>query len=251
MSRLSRYQLEVLEAMGIDAWEPRGNDARGEEASPARAADAPGPETPPEAAPPEAGATTVTTPDDVGAMDWAALERAVIDCRRCPLHETRNRAVFGVGDRQARLLVIGEAPGADEDRQGEPFVGRAGQLLDRMLRAIDLGRERVYITNILKSRPPRNRDPNAEEVAACEPYLRRQIELIEPAVILALGRVSAQNLLRTDAPLGRLRGSWHAYGPRETPLRVSYHPAYLLRKPVEKRKAWADLRVIREALALE
>jgi len=185
------------------------------------------------------------------APDWESLREQVMQCTRCALHRARTQGVFGVGSEHARLLIVGEAPGAEEDRRGEPFVGRAGQLLDAMLRAIDLDRQSVYITNILKSRPPDNRDPRPEEIAACEPYLRRQIELLAPALIVAVGRVAAQNLLRTDRPLGRLRGEWHRYGPRETPLLATYHPAYLLRNPADKRKAWQDLKVVRRALDRE
>ena len=161
---------------------------------------------------------------------WEQLADEVARCTRCELHRTRTRPVLGVGDRQAQWLVVGEAPGAEEDRQGEPFVGRAGQLLDAMLRAIGLVRGRnVYIANILKSRPPGNRDPKPEEVAACLPYLERQIELLRPKIILAVGRIAAQNLLGTEAPLGRLRGQVHRFGA--TPVVVTYHPAYLLRTP--------------------
>ena len=147
-------------------------------------------------------------------------------------------------------MVIGEAPGAEEDRRGEPFVGRAGQLLDAMLRSIRLSRDsNVYIANILKSRPPGNRDPRPEEVAACLPYLMRQIELVRPKLLLALGRIAAQNLLSSDAPLARLRGRVHHFGERNTPLVVTYHPAYLLRSPADKRKAWEDLKFARSVMA--
>jgi DNA polymerase len=143
-------------------------------------------------------------------------------------------------------MVIGEAPGAEEDRKGEPFVGRAGQLLDAMLRAIGLDRgTNVYIANVLKSRPPGNRDPKPEEVAACLPYLMRQIALLQPRLMLAVGRIAAQNLLSTDMPLGRLRGKVHHFGELNTPLIVTYHPAYLLRTPADKRKAWEDLKFAR------
>jgi DNA polymerase len=143
-------------------------------------------------------------------------------------------------------MVIGEAPGAEEDRRGEPFVGRAGQLLDAMLRAIGLSRaQNVYIANVLKSRPPNNRDPSPEEVAACLPYLRRQIELIRPRLLLAVGRIAAQNLLGTEESLSRLRGRVHQFGELNTPLVVTYHPAYLLRNPADKRKAWEDLKFAR------
>jgi DNA polymerase len=138
-------------------------------------------------------------------------------------------------------LFIGEAPGADEDRQGEPFVGRAGQLLNNMLRAIDLSREQVYIANILKCRPPKNRDPKPEEAHTCEPYLKRQVDLLRPKVIIALGRTAAQNLLNTDTPIGRMRGKKYMYADTSIPVLVTYHPAYLLRSPGEKRKAWQDL----------
>jgi uracil-DNA glycosylase family 4 len=191
---------------------------------------------------------------DVGVLDWNSLAATVRSCQRCPLHQTRTQAVFGVGNRSAQWLVIGEAPGADEDRQGEPFVGRAGQLLNSMLKAMGLAREQVYIANILKSRPPNNRDPRPEEVRECIPYLYRQIELINPRLILCVGRIAAQTLLATDTPIGKLRGKLHHLAPmhsgrhsgvhpagRPRPMIVTYHPAYLLRSPAEKRKAWGDL----------
>ncbi|MCL4315701.1 MAG: uracil-DNA glycosylase, partial [Gammaproteobacteria bacterium] len=182
---------------------------------------------------------------DVAAMDWETLERTVLGCTRCALHLSRTQAVFGVGNHNAQWMVIGEAPGADEDRQGEPFVGRAGQLLNSMLKAIGLAREEVHITNIVRCRPPGNRDPLPEEAATCEPYLKRQIELIKPRIILALGRIAAQNLLKTDIKIGALRGKRHVYPGTEIPLVVTYHPAYLLRSPLEKRKAWDDLQLAR------
>lgn len=190
------------------------------------------------AGPPDAPAAA-----DPTALGWEALAAAVHGCRRCELCESRTQAVFGVGDRQARLMIVGEAPGAEEDRQGEPFVGRAGRLLNAMLRAVGLDRERVFIANILKCRPPRNRDPQPAEVAQCMPYLRRQIELISPALILCVGRIAAQNLLATDTPIGRLRGSLHRL-ETGVPVIVTYHPAYLLRSPGEKRKAWEDLKLV-------
>jgi DNA polymerase len=177
---------------------------------------------------------------------WESLRSEVLACTRCALHASRTQGVFGVGNREAQWLVVGEAPGAEEDRRGEPFVGRAGHLLDAMLKAIGLSRGRnVYIANVLKSRPPGNRDPKPEEVAACLPYLMRQIELLKPRVMLAVGRIAAQNLLATDAPLGRLRGKVHHFGELNTPLIVTYHPAYLLRTPGDKRKAWEDLKFAR------
>jgi uracil-DNA glycosylase family 4 len=178
--------------------------------------------------------------DGVTQAGWDELERAVKGCTLCPLHKTRTQGVFGVGNRNAQWMVIGEAPGADEDRQGEPFVGRAGQLLNAMLKAIGLKREQVFIANILKSRPPNNRDPKPEEVQACIPYLFRQIELVNPRLILCVGRIAAQTLLETDTPIGKLRGQLHRIAGNR-PMVVTYHPAYLLRSPGEKRKSWADL----------
>ena len=182
---------------------------------------------------------------------WAELEREVAACRNCRLHSTRTQTVFGVGNRQAQWLIVGEAPGADEDRQGEPFVGRAGQLLNEMLLAVGLQRNEVYIANILKCRPPENRDPRPDETTACKPYLQRQIGLIRPRLIVAVGRIAAQNLLGDESPPGRLRGRVHHYGSDATPVVVTYHPAYLLRSPAQKSKAWEDLclarRIAREA----
>ena len=177
-----------------------------------------------------------------GGLDWEALEATVRECRRCGLCGTRTQAVFGVGDRSARLMVVGEAPGADEDRQGEPFVGRAGQLLNSMLRAAGFARREVYIANILKCRPPNNRDPQPAEVEQCLPYLTRQIELVDPGLVLCVGRIAAQNLLGTDVTIGRLRGAVHRLTTGR-PVVVTYHPAYLLRSPGEKRKVWEDLKL--------
>jgi uracil-DNA glycosylase family 4 len=183
---------------------------------------------------------TAPTPQSADQPGWAELERAVKTCTLCPLHKTRTQGVFGVGNRSAQWMVIGEAPGADEDRQGEPFVGRAGQLLNSMLKAIGLKREQVFIANILKSRPPNNRDPKPEEVQACIPYLFRQIELVNPKLILCVGSIAAQTLLETDTTIGKLRGQLHRIAGNR-PMVVTYHPAYLLRSPGEKRKSWADL----------
>lgn len=183
-------------------------------------------------------------------MDWAALQLAVAGCQACGLCNSRKNTVFGVGDTQARWLVVGEAPGENEDLQGEPFVGTAGELLDNMLKAVGLNRngtgaQGVYIANVLKCRPPANRNPQPEKVAQCEPYLRRQVELLQPQIILALGRFAAQSLLQAtvpevaSTPLGKLRGQVYRY--QGVPVIVSYHPAYLLRTPQDKAKAWADL----------
>ncbi len=184
---------------------------------------------------------------EVDSRAWAELETAVRGCTKCSLHATRTQTVFGVGHRQARWMFIGEAPGADEDRQGEPFVGRAGQLLNAILFAIGLKREEVYIANVLKCRPPGNRDPQPEEIGQCEPYLLRQIELIRPRLIVALGRHAAHSLLKTEVPLGKLRGQRLSY--HGTPLIVTYHPAYLLRNPADKRKVWDDLCLARKVMA--
>ena len=176
---------------------------------------------------------------DPANMDWQALRACVAECQRCELHSTRTQTVFGVGNLAADWLVIGEAPGAEEDRRGEPFVGRAGQLLDAMLAAVGRSRESVFIANVLKCRPPNNRDPRAEEADACRPYLARQIELLAPKLILAVGRIAAQQLLEVNTPIGKLRGRVHeAMG---VPLVVTYHPAYLLRSPADKARAWEDL----------
>ena len=178
-----------------------------------------------------------------------AIDAQVRDCRKCELHRTRTRTVFGVGRPDAACMFIGEAPGAEEDARGEPFVGRAGKLLDAMLAAIGLERSDVYIANIVKCRPPRNRDPHADEIVACSGYLRRQIEAVSPRLLVATGRVAAQSLLSTTKPIGQLRGRTYRYGEDRLPVLVMYHPAYFLRSPLEKRKAWEDLVRLRSMLA--
>ncbi|MDJ0812583.1 MAG: uracil-DNA glycosylase [Woeseiaceae bacterium] len=216
-----------LDALGIDVWVPRDE--------------------------PEPEAAAVEERDEAAApvasegLAWPALRDAVSGCTRCALHETRTQTVFGVGNENADWMIIGEAPGAEEDRRGEPFVGRAGKLLDEMLRAVGQGREKVFIANILKCRPPNNRDPKPEESSQCRGYLERQIELVQPRIILAVGRIAAQLLLDTDTPVGRLRGKAHQLGT--TPLVVTYHPAYLLRSPSQKRKSWDDLCLARRVAA--
>lgn len=188
----------------------------------------------------------------VADSDWDTLRAEVAACRACGLCDTRTQTVFGVGNRQADLMIIGEAPGVDEDRAGEPFVGRAGRLLNLMLAAIGLRRDQVYIANILKCHPPGNRDPSPEEALRCEPFLLHQIELVRPRLVLSVGRISAQNLLRTGTSVGRLRGQWFALGPDKTPLAVTYHPAYLLRSPDQKGLVWQDLqRVARKLRELQ
>ncbi|KNH10399.1 Uracil-DNA glycosylase, family 4 [Candidatus Burkholderia brachyanthoides] len=179
-------------------------------------------------------------------LDWDALAARVSDCQRCRLCERRTNTVFGVGDREADWMLIGEAPGEKEDKQGEPFVGQAGKLLDNMLRALSLSREaNVYIANVIKCRPPSNRNPEFDEVARCEPYLQRQVALVKPKVIVALGRFAAQSLLKTEASIASMRGRVHAY--QGVPVVVTYHPAYLLRSLPDKAKAWADLCLARGA----
>lgn len=186
-------------------------------------------------------ASAMKTQSPLSSCNWEELQARVASCTACALHQTRTQTVFGTGDRCAEWMVIGEAPGEQEDLQGEPFVGRAGLLLNEMLRAIGLDRERVFIANILKCRPPKNRDPQVDEASACEGYLKKQLALVKPRIILAVGRVAAQNLLKTTTPIGKLRGIVHDY--QSVPLVVTYHPAYLLRSPLEKRRAFDDLRL--------
>lgn len=235
--------------MGIEQWQCRYPG------KPAAAPDRLDPVTPltPERAPAPADqpAEEAAVRSVSAEAGWAELEAAVPACTACELHRSRRNTVFGVGSRHADWMVIGEAPGADEDRLGMPFVGRAGKLLDKILVAIGLRREQVFITNILKCRPPGNRDPKPEEAASCRAFLDHQIALVRPKIILAVGRVSAQCLLKRDVPVGRLRGTVHRFGPDGVPLVVTYHPAYLLRRPEEKRKVWDDLKLARAALVRE
>ena len=268
MANLSSRQHEYLKAMGIDVWLPKDGGGAEENQTPVledtppvssqtkginppqENQNLPGTEEMADTMEPNPAATVEAKTkealpeplvNDVSNLDWTALQERVKQCQLCELHSSRTQTVFGVGNQEADWLIIGEAPGADEDRKGEPFVGRAGQLLNAMLQAIGLNRQQVYIANILKCRPPNNRDPKPEEAACCAPYLQRQIELIQPKVILALGRIAAQRLLQTNSALGRLRGKVHHLDTLSTPVIVTYHPAYLLRSPLEKRKAWEDL----------
>lgn len=213
MNHPEHQRRAYLQAMGIDVWL---------EQSDAESVDA-----------------IETNHNDVGELDWFELRERVSNCRKCELCNSRTQTVFGVGRQNADWLIIGEAPGAEEDRRGEPFVGRAGKLLNEMLRAIGLSRESVFIANTLKCRPPNNRDPKADEAAACRDYLDRQIALVQPKVILAVGKIAAQNMLGCDDPVGRMRGRQHDVNG--IPLVVTYHPAYLLRSPLQKRKSWDDL----------
>jgi len=250
--RWSERQVAMLQEMGIRVWDA---PAQGDEVAVAD----PAPAAAPAAAPsPAIAPTTEPTvaplrgprPSGVATMDWPALRDAVAGCTACKLCSGRTQTVFGVGNPQAHWMVVGEAPGEQEDRQGEPFVGKSGQLLDSMLRALGLTRgeadpaRQVFIANTLKCRPPGNRNPQPEELAQCEHFLIRQIELVKPRMILAMGRFAVQSLLRSSEPVGRLRGKVHQY--QGVPLVVTYHPAYLLRNPEDKARAWDDL-----CLALE
>lgn len=248
-----------LKALGVDVWVARGAAEVEVEAEPAPAAvqvvaATPAAATPRPAARPKPLAREVllpvaetpspAPPIEVPA-DWAGLRALVKDCTRCKLCETRTQTVFGVGSETAALMVVGEGPGADEDARGEPFVGKAGKLLDEMLAAIGrTRRENTFIANVVKCRPPGNRDPEKDEAEACRPYLEGQIKLVKPKLIVALGRIAAQRLLATDESLSKLRGPLHAYGPERTPLFITYHPAYLLRSPREKAKSWEDLKKV-------
>ena len=226
---------QYLKALGITQWQDRRSgpevDKEGATRSQDRSVIEPSP-----------------TQDCSTTFDQLAVEAAM--CTRCTLHETRNRVVFGSGNVNASWLFVGEAPGREEDRVGEAFVGRAGQLLNSMLFALGLNREDAYIANVLKCRPPDNRDPAGEEVAACESFLHRQVELVQPLMIMALGRFAAQSLLKTTESIGQLRGRMHHYEPFRIPLIVTYHPAYLLRSPLAKRKVWLDLLLARRSLIL-
>jgi DNA polymerase len=204
-----------------------------------------------EPAPPFAGDPSapihapISARSDIATLDWDALAARVASCTDCRLCERRTNTVFGVGDRAAEWMLIGEAPGENEDRQGEPFVGQAGKLLDNMLRALSLARgENVYIANVIKCRPPGNRNPEPDEVARCEPYLQRQVQLVKPKIIVALGRFAAQSLLKTTGSIASLRGRVHEY--EGVPVIVTYHPAYLLRSLHDKSKAWTDLCLARD-----
>lgn len=224
-----------------------GNDALGERRGFKASEPAQQQPSTPQAEQPNAAEATINPPDCT-QMDWPALRDSVTNCQLCTLYKSRTQTVFGTGDTQADWMIVGEAPGANEDRQGEPFVGRAGQLLNNMLAAVGLPRNAVYISNVLKCRPPNNRDPKPEESALCRGYLERQIALIQPKLIIVVGRIAAHNLLNVTTPLGRLRGQLHTLPGSDIPVVVTYHPAYLLRQPLEKRKAWQDLQLARQSM---
>jgi uracil-DNA glycosylase family 4 len=223
-AQLSKQQRAILAEMGIDVWVSRSAA--------------------------EIVAENAAPGDDTLADALLSLNKEILTCTRCDLHQSRTQAVCGVGNLAADILVIGEAPGADEDRQGEPFVGQAGQLLTQMLRAIGLDRDTVFIANILKCRPPENRDPEAAEVENCLPFLQRQIQLVQPRLILVVGVIAAHNLLNVDTPIEKLRGQVHHYGEQQIPVVVTYHPAYLLRSPAQKRMSWADLLLVQDELSV-
>jgi DNA polymerase len=228
----------ILEEMGLTDWRLRGS---ADTAEPAAGGGEPLAQLEQRATSNESlSAATGDRRGQIMSLDWPALKARVAGCVDCPLHAKRNKTVFGVGDERADWLFVGEGPGADEDAQGEPFVGQAGRLLDSMLVAIGLKRgANVYIANVVKCRPPGNRNPEPAEAGACEPYLHRQIELIRPRLIVALGKVAAANLLASDASVASMRGKLHSY--RGIPLIVTYHPAYLLRNLPDKARAWSDL----------
>ncbi len=187
-------------------------------------------------------ATQPSQLDDASTMpQWQSLELEVVNCKKCILHQTRTQTVFGVGNKKAQWMFIGEAPGLDEDRKGEPFVGRAGQLLTKMLKAIGFERNEVYIANVIKCRPPDNRNPRLEEIVQCLSYLHRQIQLVQPEIIVLLGGVAANALLKEQTPVSRLRGQIHRIENTQASVIVTYHPAYLLRSPNQKAAAWEDL----------
>ncbi len=232
----------MLGAMGLRVWGAAGASPAPEMVEPTPVATgAPARPAPPARAP----AAALPDVGQVAQMDWPELRAAVAACRACALCGHRTQTVFGVGHSHASWMIVGEAPGEQEDLKGEPFVGPAGRLLDRMLLALGLTRDeadaahQVYIANTLKCRPPGNRNPQPEELERCLPFLERQVELVQPKVILAMGRFAVQSLLASTAPIGQLRGKVHAW--RGRPLVVTYHPAYLLRSPAEKAKAWVDL----------
>lgn len=231
MPDLTKTRQDYLDAMGIDIWVRRSRHPPPVESN-----------TPRTETEPASTIAVNVAPADLGQCGWDELQQLVSGCRHCALAEQRTQTVFGVGSRQADWLFVGEAPGAEEDRRGEPFVGRAGKLLDAMLFALDLRRDQVYIANTVKCRPPDNRNPKAEELKACNPYLDRQIALLKPKLIVALGGIAAKHLLQTERRVGELRGEVFHYGASNIPLLVTYHPAYLLRSPQDKAKTWADLR---------
>lgn len=229
MDRLNPRQKHCLGIMGIQVWELRAKAPRPQHT---QALD-------------ESSQTRTSRPS---SEEWLSLQHRVRQCDRCELHKTRTHTVFGMGNESADWMFVGEAPGAEEDRQGLPFVGRAGKLLTAMINALGMRREQVYIANVLKCRPPNNRDPMGTEVRQCESYLHQQVAYVQPKIIIALGRFAAQSLVKTNLPIGKLRNRVYTFEDSGIPLVVTYHPAYLLRNPLDKKKAWQDLCLAKKVL---
>jgi DNA polymerase len=255
---LTARQQHCLKAIGIDVWTERGATSKNGD-RPRFSEQTEQPTNPPESSEsdlekrglspiPEQRVLSPVTSTPARLDSWDSIIETIHGCNACELAQNCTRKVPGVGDRQADLLIVGEGPGHDEDIRGEPFVGRSGQLLDRMLAAIGFTREQVYITNIVKCRPPNNRDPKQLEAQQCRAFLEAQIELIAPKVILSVGRVSAHNLLASNLPVGKLIPQMHKLPGTEIPLKVTYHPAYLLRNPSAKAIVWQDLKLIHQML---
>ena len=245
MANLDNRRLEILDKMGIDVWclRKRSGDKPGQDSFDAGSEKTDQADQTGDRNISVAGSSLEENPEsvisDFDSLDDIALQ--ICQCEKCPLQASRTKAVPGVGYANSAWMFVGEAPGQNEDQRGEPFVGRAGQLLDAMIAALQMQRSQAFIANVIKCRPPGNRDPLAEEITQCEPYLHQQLKLVQPKVIVALGRISAQALLKSSKPLGHLRGKVHHYGSTSTPLVVTYHPAYLLRSPQQKSKSWQDL----------
>jgi DNA polymerase len=229
MVNLQQY---YLNAMGIQVWTERKNKMADQKGG-------------------HSAVDSILMKKDDLLKKWKCLEQETMDCCRCELSKSRNQVVFGVGNRAAELVIVGEAPGKNEDLQGEPFVGRGGQLLNNMLKSIGFKRETVYIANVLKCRPPGNRDPLPSEIACCTPYLKQQLSLLKPKLMVAVGRIAAQFLLGSSEPLFKMRSQLYHYGDQNIPLKVTYHPAYLLRSPREKRKAYEDWLAIKALLCAD
>lgn len=252
---LSSRQQHCLKGIGVTRWTTRRVNSDSADSAESTAA------LPVDTAPPTSArveqstiqpvteeTTTPVTVKNYPMEDWGQLHTSIEACQNCSLASSCTRKVPGKGSQNASLMIIGEAPGHEEDLKGKPFVGRAGQLLDKMLSSIGLGSDQVYITNILKCRPPNNRDPKPDEVSACRAFLNAQIQLVQPKILLSVGRVSALNLLQVESTLGRLRNQWHQLPDSDLPLLVTYHPAYLLRNPIEKQKSWEDLKTLQRKL---
>lgn len=236
------HRLEYLERMGLQSWVLRRQERVSTESTRVPT------ETTRAQVQPVTGRVAEHADTREVSREWEVLRGEVAACTACALAAGRTQTVFGVGDIHARCMVIGEAPGAEEDRRGEPFVGPAGELLNAMLRALGFEREQVFIANVVKCRPPGNRDPTPAEAHACSGFLHRQIALVRPTLLLAVGRIAAHNLLGNELPMGRLRQKVHRFGPEGLPVLVTYHPGYLLRSPAEKRKVWEDLKMARRML---